>query len=260
LQAAAFDELASVYDARFTDTPLGIALRALVWTRFDLAFSRTRCVLDLGCGTGEDAIHLALRGTRVLAVDASPLMLRVAQEKARQRGCADHIEFCCLPLERLAEVLSGRSFDGVLSNFGALNCVANLPAVVGDLAASLESGARLVLVFLGRYVPWEWFWYLSRGDPRRAWRRLQGRTQWRGVDVGYPMPAEIARMLQPSCRIDSVRALGFVMPPSYAAGWLNRRPRLLGALARAERLAQQLPLLASCADHYIIEATRLPVR
>jgi SAM-dependent methyltransferase len=258
LGEAAFDQLASEYDASFTGTPLGGALRALVWSRFDAAFASAQRVLDLGCGTGEDAIRLACRGTRVLAVDASPLMLRVAQEKARRSGCVDRIEFRCLPLERLAGTLAGERFDGVLSNFGALNCVASLPVMLGELATKLESGAHFVFVLMGRYVPWEWLWYLMRADSARAWRRLRGPVLWRGLRVVYPTPAEVAAILQPFYRVEGVRPLGFALPPSYAAAWLNRRPRLLRGLTRAERLAQRFPSLASCADHYIIEGTRLP--
>jgi hypothetical protein len=67
------------------------------------------------------------------------------------------------------------------------------------------------------------------------------------------------RMLQPFFRVDSLSPLGFALPPSYAAAWLNRRPQMLAALTHLEHMAQVCPPLASCADHYIVEATRLPV-
>jgi hypothetical protein len=109
---------------------------------------------------------------------------------------------------------------------------------------------------MGRHVPWEWGWYLLRGDGRRAWRRLRQSTDWRGLRIAYPHPGEVRRLLQPHFRIDAVRPLGVALPPSYAAGWLNQRPRLLRALLRVEESAQGQPGLAYCADHYIIEATR----
>jgi SAM-dependent methyltransferase len=43
-------------------------------------------VLDVGCGTGENALHLASLGMRVMGVDSSPTAIARAQEKARARG------------------------------------------------------------------------------------------------------------------------------------------------------------------------------
>jgi SAM-dependent methyltransferase len=259
LHAAAFDELAADYDAHFSLTPLGSVLRQLVWSRLDRVFDGAQHVLDLGCGTAEDALHLASRGVRVLAVDASASMVRVAEQKARHRGLAGHIEFHCLPMERLGELLGSVKFDGVLSNFGALNCVPDLRELTGLIAARLQPSARLLWVLMGRYVPWEWGWYLLRGDPARAWRRLPGSVGWRGLTIGYPTPRELVLLLQPVFRVDAVSPLGFALPPSFAGDWLTRSPRILSLLTRAERLAQKWPRLASCADHFMVEATRLPV-
>jgi SAM-dependent methyltransferase len=43
-------------------------------------------VIDLGCGTGENALFLASRGRRVLGVDAAPTAVARARKKAAERG------------------------------------------------------------------------------------------------------------------------------------------------------------------------------
>jgi ubiquinone/menaquinone biosynthesis C-methylase UbiE len=255
LNAAAFDALAGGYDDSFTDTPCGTALRRMVWSRTDRAFAGAQRVLDLGCGTGEDAVHLAWTGARILAVDASSAMVDVAREKAKHNGFADRIDVRCMPIESVAQQLTGQRFDAVLSNFGALNCVADLPALAQGLSRMLLPGGALIWVLMGRYVPWEWLWYLLRADPHRATRRLRGLTRWRGIEVRYPSPQSVSQALQPFFVVSAVRPLGFLFPPSYAANWLNRRPRVLQALARLEvLLGQDSPALAAFADHYVIEA------
>jgi len=45
-------------------------------------------VLDVGCGTGENALHLAALGHRVLGVDAAPSAIERARAKAAARGLA----------------------------------------------------------------------------------------------------------------------------------------------------------------------------
>ena len=267
MQTTAFDELAAGYDAAFTESAIGKTLRALVWSRLEQTFAAPKRVLELGCGTGEDALRLARRGVEVVAVDASPQMIQVARQKARAAnstnsgaGKAARVEFHCLPMEHLAPTLDGQTFDGVLSNFGAINCVSNLPALVADVAGRLRPGAPLVWVVMGRHVPWEWLWYLLQGSWAKAWRRLdRGGVSWRGIDIVYPSPAELTAILRPHFSVRRIAPLGVALPPSYAGAWLERHPRLLKALTRLEHGAQSWRALASVSDHYIVEANRLPV-
>lgn len=67
-------------------------------------------VLDVGCGTGENALHVASLGFSVLGVDVAETALAMARKKAEERGV--HVEFAsadAFELERL-----GRKFQTVL--------------------------------------------------------------------------------------------------------------------------------------------------
>ena len=259
MTANAFDAMAHEYDAEFTATNLGSVLRAMVWEQFERCFESREHLLEIGCGTGEDAVHLAHRGHRVLATDASAQMLHVARHKAERAGVAHRIRFLQAPMESLGELLAGYTFDGLYSNFGALNCAANLKTLIADLAPRLAPGAPLVFVVMGRHVPWEWGWYLARGETGKAFRRLQrGGASWRGLTVSYPTPGELALALRPHFMACGVRSLGFALPPSYAAGWLNRSPRTLAMLTRVERAIRNFPGCAALADHYVLEGARVP--
>jgi len=257
VQISPFDEYADRYDAEFTHTPLGRVLRDMVWSRLDSLFEPGDRILELGCGTGEDAIHLARRGVRVFATDAAAEMIAVARRKAQLNKA--QIEFASVPMDDAPMTLRGRTFDGVFSNFGAVNCARDLEALAAGIASILNPGSRLVWVVMGRHVPWEWFWYLAHGQVRKAFRRYdRGGVKWRGLPVRYPSPSELTRLLQSCFRVLRVSPLGCILPPSYAAGWLNRSPRALAALSRVETSLQSSPLLASTADHYMIEAICLP--
>ena len=54
----AYDRLADVYDEVFCKRAFGEAMRTDVWRIADQAFGSARRLLDLGAGTGEDAIIL----------------------------------------------------------------------------------------------------------------------------------------------------------------------------------------------------------
>jgi SAM-dependent methyltransferase len=249
--------MAARYDADFTYSAVGSALRSIVWSRLAVVFRGAQRILELGCGTGEDAIRLATAGLDVLATDASPAMIAVAVEKARRAGCLERIQFECIPMEDVARSFNGMSFDGIFSNFGAINCVQDLSTLASDLANLQPANGRLVWVVMGRRVPWEWAWYLLRADRGRAFRRYSADgLDWGGLRVRYPTPAEVTALLAPRYRVSRVAPLGVALPPSYAAGWLNRSPRALAVLARIEALASRSTALASWSDHYLLEARR----
>jgi len=252
---AAFDGLARDYDADFTATALGQELRARVWRRLASVFTGERRILELGCGTGEDAVWLARAGHCVVAIDASAEMIRIARHKASEAGCADRIEFHCVPMESLDGFRPEARVDGVFSNFGAVNCVADLARISRTLAARVEPGSPLLFVMLGRHVPWEWAWYLARGDARRAFRRMaSGGAAWRGLTVRYPTPRVLARSLAPQFVTRRTTGLGFALPPSYAEAWLQNSPTAFGALKAIESATCRFT--AGLADHYILEARR----
>jgi SAM-dependent methyltransferase len=67
-------------------------------------------VLDAGCGTGENALHVASLGLPVLGVDVAETALSIAREKAAARGLdGDFVVADALHLAHL-----GRLFETVL--------------------------------------------------------------------------------------------------------------------------------------------------
>lgn len=257
---AAFDKLAPSYDASFTTSIIGAILRQTVHRRLETLFNVGDHILDLGCGTGEDAVFLAQRGIHVAAVDASARMVEKARQKCDTFGLHEKltIEQCRIeewPLSTSSH--SGASYDGVLSNFGALNCVDDLGIIATRLAKAIKPGGRLILVVMGPFVPWEWLWYLAHAQPGKAFRRLErGGISWRGLTVRYPGPTALKRNFAPSFDVQRLAPLGFLVPPSYVEEWAQRHPRFVQRLAHWERRLEHVSLLGWLSDHYILELER----
>jgi HemK-related putative methylase len=253
----AFDALAATYDESFTRSPVGRALRAMVWERAATSFAGRERILELGCGTGEDTVWLARAGHRVVAVDVSAEMIRVARRKALATGCADRIEFHHLDMENLAALPVDGKFDGVFSNFGAVNCVRDPGALSRSVAARLTPGAPLMFVVMGRHVPWEWLWYSVRGQWRKAFRRLRrAGVEWRGSSISYPTPQALAAQLAPDFVVHRAFPIGCALPPTYAAPAIERMPYALRALLWIERRLAGSSVAARLSDHYLLEAVR----
>jgi len=60
----AFDQLAADYDQRFTYSIIGRAQRDSILKILSNTFKANDNILELNCGTGEDAIFLAIDSTR----------------------------------------------------------------------------------------------------------------------------------------------------------------------------------------------------
>ncbi len=100
------------WDASYLDGPAprdtGRPQPAIVRLAGERAFAGE--VLDAGCGTGENALHLAALGLHVLGVDVAETALSIAREKAAARGIGAQFAVCdALHLDRL-----GRQFQTVL--------------------------------------------------------------------------------------------------------------------------------------------------
>jgi SAM-dependent methyltransferase len=255
-QPSPFDTLAPAYDDTFTYSAVGTLQRRAVWRRLDAAFGPGDRVLELGCGTGEDAVHLGGRGVRVLATDAAEGMVAAARRKVAGAGLAGMVEVRRLALQDLAE-LQEPPFDGAFSNFGGFNCTRDLSGPARDLSSLLSPGARLLLCVMGPLVPWEWAWFGLHGQPGKAFRRLQaGGVAWRGLEIRYPSIGAVKRAFSPGFRTRRAAAVGAFLPPSYAEGWAIRHPCLLARLDRWERRWETLPPLPWLADHFLLELER----
>jgi SAM-dependent methyltransferase len=102
-------------------------------------------VLDAGCGTGENALHLASLGLPVLGVDVAETALAIARAKAADRGI--EVAFAAadgLQLERLGRRFATVLDCGLFHTFDA----EERPGYVASLASVTEDdGTLYVLCF-----------------------------------------------------------------------------------------------------------------
>ncbi|MBB2743069.1 class I SAM-dependent methyltransferase [Microbispora sp. NBRC 16548] len=100
------------WDASYHDGPapwdIGRPQPAIVRLASEGGFAGA--VLDAGCGTGDNALHLASLGLPVLGVDVAETALTIAREKAGDRGV--QVEFAAADALRLDRL--GRRFETVL--------------------------------------------------------------------------------------------------------------------------------------------------
>ena len=100
--------------------------------------------LDLGCGTGTDAIYLAIHGWDITGVDAVPKALATARRDASAAGVAPR--FVQGDVTRLHELGVGEGY-ALIVDFGCFHTLPEdrRPAYVAGVSEAAAPGATLLL-------------------------------------------------------------------------------------------------------------------
>jgi hypothetical protein len=207
--------------------PAGLLFRHVVQARLEDLLRHGDRVLQLGGGTGADALLPASRAVRVVRIEG---------------------------VEGLAA--AGTEFDGAYSVSGALDA-ADLRVVGAALALALRPGAPVVLGLRG---PWPLPAVLRRvltgvGDPRRprSARANGGPPAW-----GPPTIAEARAALGPGLVWTGAFALGVLVPGPEQERWVSDHPQGFALLAALERVVRRWPGLRQLGDQVVLEGRRRP--
>ncbi len=265
---APFDRLAEGYDAAFSHHPIGRFLRGMIQARLAAHFRAGDHVLELGCGTGEDARWLAERGVRVTATDASEAMLSVTRAKCARQSLVEVRRLDLAELQASENTFTAKTqrnieeWDGAFSNFGATNCLEDWRGAASWLGERIRPGGIVGLGVMSPWCVWETVWHGLHGDWRtgtRRWRRkapFQGVAGRTAITVTYPTIGRLSRDFAPYFERVHVQPLGLFLPPSDVFGVIEKRPQLMRVLMALETRFSQAQILAALADHYWVEFRR----
>jgi len=136
-------------------------------------------VLDIGCGSGENALFFAQEGFDVWGIDSSPLAIQKAQEKSQQRGLPVHFQV----LNALELAKLNRTFD-TATDSGLFHTLSDedRPLFVKNLAAILSPTGNYFMLCFSDKEP-------AGYGPRRISEREIRDTFSDGWSIRYIRPA-----------------------------------------------------------------------
>lgn len=260
-----FDVSAPNYDAEFTTSAIGKMQRERVYFALQvnkLVKSKSK-ILEINCGTGEDAIWLANHGHSVLATDASEEMIRIAKQKASGFNKSD-LQFQQAEFSDLNAKYGTQKFDLIFSNFGGLNCVnvTELTQLFSDFSKLLLPNGKLALVVMGRKCLWERNYFLLKGSSKNAFRRNSKQTVAAHLGAGtyvstyYYSPKELLQLTDANFKQEELVPIGFFVPPSYLENFFAKNKGYLKVLYFLEKGIFKWKFLANYSDHYLLILTK----
>ena len=260
---AAFDAIANSYDISFTYTEIGRMQRERVYFYLSkiLAGLSGNKVLELGCGTGEDAIWLAKKKFTVKATDISEKMILAAKIKADHAGLHSEVTFQSMSMTDISTLPKDEKFDLIFSNFGGFNCLSprQIQDISSPLTDHLRPGGQFVAVVMNRFCLWESLYFLTKISIRKAFRRMNPEgidapiSKNTFVKTWYFSPSQFCKLLAPCFQQVAHHPIGFFIPPSYLSGFSSR---WLRNLTRLEKIVQFIPFASRASDHFIIHLKR----
>lgn len=166
-------------------------------------------VLDVGCGTGENALFLASRGHTVRGIDRAPQAIAIARERAQERD----LPVLFLQQDALCLHELGRSFDTVIDS-GLFHVLGDSerPLFVKSIAGVLREGGRYLMLAFSNLEPGEF------PLPRRV------------------APEEIRASFSGGWRIDWIRPAVFEsrIRPDGSRAWLSAITRVREPTSKPE--------------------------
>jgi 2-polyprenyl-3-methyl-5-hydroxy-6-metoxy-1,4-benzoquinol methylase len=251
---ASFDKAAPNYDVTFTNTEIGKMQRSLVYKELSKQLASAKNILEINCGTGEDAIWLAQQKLNITASDISQKMIEAAKSKA----AFDNLNFVTADIKTIAQSFNGQRFDLIFSNFGGLNCLAGheLEKFFWDTEKLLSGNGKMVLVIMPRNTLWEQFYFLAKAQFPSVFRRKKvfalADVDGEKVPTYYYNPKDIVNLAQADFKLVAQKPIGFFVPPSYLEPFFGNKKGILRVLNSLEKGISGWPFLSKYADHYII--------
>lgn len=149
-----FDRVAPSFDSVLLRNPINAWMHEVNMAVLSSTFSPGSCLLELGCGTGTDAIELARGGCRVFGFDISKGMVAKAREKVLAERLEDRVVIVDGRSRDLLQVLlksPWEKFDGGYANF-SLTYEEDLFGLSDALARVLKPGAFFICTIPNRVV------------------------------------------------------------------------------------------------------------
>lgn len=255
----AFDKASLIYDESERNNPILRWMRRQVYEVCYRYFKEGDYLLELNCGTGTDALNLAIMNkNKIFATDASSSMIDKLNEKLQSYSLP--VETGVFPFSEIGKLTSSNSFDGVLSNFGGLNCIDDYSGLSKSLS-NIKKGGIFIAVVMNRICPWEILFYLLKWKRKEAFRRLNRKgimadVYGEKIMTYYYSPKQFAGFFKNYFDTVKIYSLGLFTPSPYMSRLHSEYNNFTTLMMMLDQSIHKLYPFNRFGDHFILVMRR----
>lgn len=245
----AFDSASEEYDFTISRNYINTFVRRISIKTLLKYTKREDILLEIGCGTGKEAIEISQHVSKIYITDISEAMLKLASAKIK----AYSLDSKVIPLKlRAAEVskvreITDKKFNMIYSLNGALNCELEIERFAEGAYSLLADGGYLICSIRNKLCISEMLLHalvlqFNKATPRKKQPVM---ISVGGMDIPtfYYYPSEFVKRLSKYFHPVEIIGLPTLLPPAYLSNYYVRLGRIRVLIEAIEkRLASLFPL------------------
>ena len=225
----AFDSASEEYDYTISHNNINSWIRKRSINELQRLTNASDVLLEIGCGTGSEAIQISKRVKGIVATDISEKMLDLVNRKVRAKRLDRKIlaaKARASEISTVKELLPEGVARVAYSFNGALNCEPDIRKVPGELSKVVgENGYFLCSIRNTLCLPEALSHSLVFQFDKMATRKVQpAMVSVGGMDIPscYYSPSRFASIFRPQFQVRKMIGLPAFLPPAYLSDYYLR--------------------------------------